>query len=307
MASSGSVAARLGGAVVAAGNALAMVDIGARDVVPGANDNLSGVGVVLSVASALRDEPPTGLRVILLSTGAEESFSEGMEAFARRHFDSLPPESTYVICVDTVGSPHLLLLEGEGMLGVRDYPKDFLRLVSECADRAGVRLWPGLRFRNATDGYSALRRGYPTAMVGSVDEYKLPTDYHWPSDTARPGGPRHGGGRGPAVPRGGHPPRRRTAGAGSCRARGGLPAKHLAHVALPDAVRLAQHPDLASANVLGGAQDLAGIALADGARLQQQPALLGPPGAGRCGARHAVGRDAGARAPGGCVDERPPI
>jgi Peptidase family M28 len=176
-------AARVGGAVIAAGNALAMADIGARDVVPGANDNLSGVGVVLSVASALRDDPPAGLRVILLSTGSEESFSEGMEAFARRHFDSLPPDSTYVICVDTVGSPHILLLEGEGMLGVRDYPEDFLRLITQCADRAGVRLWPGLRFRNATDGYSALRRGYPTAMIGSVDDYKLPTDYHWPSDT----------------------------------------------------------------------------------------------------------------------------
>ena len=122
--------------------------------------------------------------MILLSTGSEESFSEGMEAFARRHFHSLPRESTYVICVDTVGSPHLLLLEGEGMLGVRDYPKDVMRLVRECADGVGVRLWPGLRFRNATDGYSALRRGYPTAMIGSVDRYKLPTDYHWPSDTA---------------------------------------------------------------------------------------------------------------------------
>jgi hypothetical protein len=177
-------AVRRAGAVVAAGNALAMLDVGLRGVVPGANDNLSGVGVLLSIASVLRDEPVDDVRVILLSTGSEESFSEGMEAFARRHLRSLPRDSTYVIVVDTVGSPHLLLLEGEGMLGVREYPKDLLDLIRDCADRAGVSLWPELRFRNATDGYTALRLGYPAAMIGSVDRYKFPTDYHWPTDTA---------------------------------------------------------------------------------------------------------------------------
>lgn len=174
---------RQAGAVVSAGNALAMADIGARDVVAGANDNLSGVAVLLSVASALADDPVDGTRVILLSTGSEESFSEGMEAFARRHIGSLPRESTYFLCVDTVGSPHLLLLEGEGMLGVREYPKDLRRLIRACADHLGIEVWEGLRFRNATDGYSALRRGYQAAMIGSVDHLKFPTNYHWPTDT----------------------------------------------------------------------------------------------------------------------------
>jgi hypothetical protein len=42
----------------------------------------------------------------------------------------------------------------------------------------------GLRLRNATDGVIALRAGYQSAMFGSVDEFKMPTDYHWPTDTA---------------------------------------------------------------------------------------------------------------------------
>ena len=29
-----------------------------------------------------------------------------------------------------------------------------------------------------------LRRGYPTVALGSVDEFKIPTNYHWPTDTA---------------------------------------------------------------------------------------------------------------------------
>jgi hypothetical protein len=170
------------GAVISAGYVAAMVDIGVRSVVPGANDNATGVAVLLSLAHAFADEQPRGLRVILLST-SEESILEGMDGFARRHFPELPPERTHVINVDTVGSPYLLLLEGEGMLRVREYPKDFLALVKSCAEELGIYIWPNLRFRNATDGVIALKAGYPTVTLASVDEFKAPTHYHWPTDT----------------------------------------------------------------------------------------------------------------------------
>ncbi|MDQ3719786.1 MAG: M28 family peptidase [Actinomycetota bacterium] len=176
--------ARALGRVVCAAYAAAMADIGLRGAVPGANDNLTGVAVLASLARSLLDEPlPAGLRVILLSTGSEEAFMEGMQAFARRHFGSLPPERTHVICVDTVGSPRLVALEGEGMVWMNEYPKDFLALVQEEAARLGIELVPNLRLRNATDGLVALRRGYPTAVFGSVDYLKIPTNYHWPTDT----------------------------------------------------------------------------------------------------------------------------
>lgn len=174
---------RRAGTLLSAGFAAALADIGMRPVVPGANDNLSGVAVLMSVARALRDEPVDGVRVILLSTGSEESLMEGMVGFGRRHFPALPTATTSFVCIDTVGSPHLLLLEGEGMLGVKDYPPEFVALVRECADRVGVSLVLGLRFRNATDGLIALNAGYPSAMLGSVDRFKFPTDYHWPTDT----------------------------------------------------------------------------------------------------------------------------
>jgi Zn-dependent M28 family amino/carboxypeptidase len=120
--------------------------------------------------------------VLLVSTGSEESFMEGMQAFGRRHFASLPADRTHVICVDTVGSPELVMLEGEGMLWMNDYPKGFKDFVAECARRAGLHLRRGLRFRNATDALIALRAGYPTVMLGSVNRYKLPDNYHWRTD-----------------------------------------------------------------------------------------------------------------------------
>jgi putative aminopeptidase FrvX len=174
------------GTAISAGYAAAFVDIGLRATVPGANDNLTGVAALLSLAHALAAAggPPEGIRVILLSAGAEESHQEGMTAFAERHFASLPPQSTHVLCLDTLGSPRLAILEGEGMLKMTEYPAEVRDLVERCAEQAGVDVQRGLRFRNATDGLIALRAGYPCAALVSVDEFKVPTDYHWPTDTA---------------------------------------------------------------------------------------------------------------------------
>lgn len=171
------------GTILSLGSAAAFVEIGSRSVVPGANDNLSGVAVLTGLAQLLKDEPIAGTRVMLVSTGSEESFMEGMQAFGRRHFDRLPTGTTHFICVDTVGSPTLMELEGEGMLVMRDYPADFKDLVSRAAADEGVELVRGLRFRNATDGLISMKAGYPTVMLGSITEFKAPANYHWPTDT----------------------------------------------------------------------------------------------------------------------------
>ena len=132
------------GTLLSAGYAAAMADIGARRVVPGANDNATGCAALAGIARVLAGDPPPGTRVILLSTGSEESFSEGMVAFGRRHFRSLPTETTTFISFDTLGSPHLLALEGEGFLGIFEYPKDLLALVATTARELGIELKPGL-------------------------------------------------------------------------------------------------------------------------------------------------------------------
>ncbi|MGZ8632316.1 MAG: M28 family peptidase, partial [Solirubrobacteraceae bacterium] len=177
----GARALRIAGTVLALAAAAAFAEIGARGVVPGANDNLTGVATLTGLAQRLSREPVSGVRVLLVSTGSEESFMEGMQAFARRHFAALPTDRTHVICVDTVGSPELVMLEGEGMLRMHDYPAAFREAVAQCARRAGVHLRRGLRFRNATDALIARRAGYPTVMLGSVNRYKLPDNYHWPT------------------------------------------------------------------------------------------------------------------------------
>jgi Peptidase family M28 len=177
---------RLVGAGIAFAGAAtaAMIDIGARAVVAGANDNLSSVGVLVGLAAALRDRPVEGARVLLVSTGSEESFSEGMQGFGERHFGELDPERTEMICLECLGGPTLVVVEGEGMLRMRDYPIHMREAIADAARDAGEPITRGLRTTAATDAIIALRAGYSVATLASVDETKLPMNYHWPNDTA---------------------------------------------------------------------------------------------------------------------------
>jgi hypothetical protein len=156
-----------------------------RRVVPGANDNASGVVTLLAVARRLIEEPPRDLRVILLSAGAEESFSEGIRAFGERHFDELPRESTFFLSIDQVGSgDHLLVLRGEGFLKMHEYPRRALDLVDGIAEELGIRLYPDLRIHNGTDGLEPLAAGYETASLCGCNDLKQPGNYHWPNDVS---------------------------------------------------------------------------------------------------------------------------
>jgi acetylornithine deacetylase/succinyl-diaminopimelate desuccinylase-like protein len=162
----------------------AMADIGSRAVVPGANDNLSAVGALVGLAAALRDRPVEGVRVLLVSTGSEESFSEGMQGFGERHFSELDPDRTEMVCLECLGGPTLIVVEGEGMLRMRDYPAHMREALADAARDAGQPITRGLRTTAATDAIIALRAGYAVATLASVDETKLPMNYHWPNDTA---------------------------------------------------------------------------------------------------------------------------
>jgi hypothetical protein len=170
------------GTAMAAASAAVLADIGLRETVPGANDNATGVAVLVAIARALAAQPTESVRVMLVST-SEEALCEGMHGFARRHFPRLPRESTFFLSVDTVGSPHLLVLRGEGMIRMREYPAGSLALLDGLAEELGIELFPNLRLRNATDGIYPLAAGYECASLCSCTKLKQPANYHWPTDT----------------------------------------------------------------------------------------------------------------------------
>jgi hypothetical protein len=170
-----------------AGSALATAvfeDVARSPIVPGANDNLTAVAVLVALAERLRAAPVDGLRVVLASCGAEEVIQGGIYGFARRHFPALDRERTWFINLETVGSPRLIMLEGEGAVVMEDYHhRAFRDLIARVADQVGAHMRRGMRSRNSTDAVLPSRAGYPTATIASMNRYKQLSNYHLMSDT----------------------------------------------------------------------------------------------------------------------------
>jgi hypothetical protein len=171
------------GTAIAALTTATMADIATSPVVPGANDNLTAVAVLIALAERLREQPLEGLRVMLLSCGAEEVIQGGINSFAERHFPELPRDRTWFLNLDTVGSPILAMCEGEGPVVMEDYfDRRFRDLVARVADHSGAPLRRGLRARNSTDAVIPSHARYPTATLVSIDLHKALSNYHLPSD-----------------------------------------------------------------------------------------------------------------------------
>jgi hypothetical protein len=160
-----------------------IVDIMRSPTVPGANDNLSGVAVLVALAEALRAQPVDGLRVVLVSAGAEETLQDGIRGFVARHRHELDPTRTCVLNNDTVGSPRLIMVEAEGPFRMRDYRDPAFRdLVAACAGEEGLALERGFKARASTDSVITSRAGLPTATLASLTAWQAMANYHLPSD-----------------------------------------------------------------------------------------------------------------------------
>ena len=174
--------ARAGLIVGGIGTAL-VADIWRNATVPGANDNLSGVAVLVALAELLSESPLPSMRLLLVSCGAEETLQDGIRAFVSRHRHELDPQSTWFVNLDTVGSPHLIMLEGEGPVWMEDYAGPWLRdMLAAQAKCLGISLERGFRARSSTDSVIPSRAGYPIATLLSMTDWRSPANYHLPSD-----------------------------------------------------------------------------------------------------------------------------
>ncbi|HEY2160405.1 MAG TPA: M28 family peptidase, partial [Solirubrobacteraceae bacterium] len=181
----GSRAVALAGATLSAATVALGFDIARDRVVPGANDNLSAVAALVSLAEHLNRQPVDGIRVLLVSCGAEEVLQGGIYGFADRHFPSLARDQTWFLNLDTIGSPELVMLEGEGCFVMEDYPSpEFRDVIARAAERTTGPLRRGVRSRASTDSVIPSRAGYPVATLASWEpDTKLLSNYHLMSDT----------------------------------------------------------------------------------------------------------------------------
>jgi hypothetical protein len=165
-----------------------LVDIELSPIVPGANDNASGVATAVSLAEVLDADPPQNLDVWVLLSGAEECLQEGMRGFVRSHRRELEPEreDTYFLCLDSVGNGYIRYEASAGW--VVSYELD-PRLVELCdaiaaAEREGegrYRAEP-LRSGAASDSLPPRLAGYHAITISCRDERGVVPHLHRPDD-----------------------------------------------------------------------------------------------------------------------------
>ena len=151
-----------------------LIDIELSDVVPGANDNASGVATVLSLAEELGANPPANLDVWVLLTGAEECLQEGMRSFVRAHRGELDRETTYFVNVDTVGRGDVRFETGAGWVVSYQLDRRLVRALRRDRDRRPRGLGNRYQARPlvhglAGDSMPASHRGLPARRRSPAD------------------------------------------------------------------------------------------------------------------------------------------
>ncbi|HYH58422.1 MAG TPA: M28 family peptidase [Thermoleophilaceae bacterium] len=153
-----------------------LVDIALSDVVPGANDNASGVATVLRLAERYGGRLGH-FDVWVVFPGAEEALILGMGQWVKRHRRELDPERTVFLNVDTAGSGTPRWIEKEGLVVGMRYHPTLIRLCEAVGDGRGM------ISRNATDALAARAAGFPAITITSRNALDYAPHWHQPTDT----------------------------------------------------------------------------------------------------------------------------
>ena len=153
-----------------------LVDIALSDVVPGANDNASGVATVLRLADRYGGRLEH-FDVWVLFPGAEEALLVGMREWMRIHKRELDPERTVFVNVDMAGTGSVRWMEKEGLVLAMRYHPTLIELCEEIGEgRAMIS-------RQATDALIARSAGFPAITITSRNALDYAPNWHQPTDT----------------------------------------------------------------------------------------------------------------------------
>jgi hypothetical protein len=165
----------------------ALVDIELSDVVPGANDNASGVATAVALAADLEAEPTEHLDTWIVLPGAGECQQEGMRSFMRAHRDPLADRPTYFLNLDTVGHGSVRFVTAGGWIVSYELDRRLAELAAAIAeaDAPGDDHEPArpLAHALAGDEMPARLAGFPAIALTATDDDGYIPHLHLPSDT----------------------------------------------------------------------------------------------------------------------------
>ena len=154
-------------------------------VVDGANDNLTGCLVSMSV---LREMFILGERlehteVCCLITGCEEEGLRGAAAFAKANKEELSSVETVFIAMDTLRETHQFKVYTRGINGTQKNSEDVGKLLQQAGRRRGIHLPIAGWYPGATDAEAFSREGIASCGLCGIDHVPK-TYYHTRHDNA---------------------------------------------------------------------------------------------------------------------------
>lgn len=179
----GSRVLRAAGAAVVSLMALLALDIACSEVVPGANDNATGVAAALAIAGAFARDPLERTDVALLFTDCEEVGLGGIAAWLTAHASELDSARTLVVGLDTLGSGVPAVVSSDGAVTAR-FSADAGNWADRGALRAGVDPPRRVALVASSDVIVARHAGLRAISIVSADRHgTLGPHYHRLSDT----------------------------------------------------------------------------------------------------------------------------
>lgn len=150
--------------------------LGRRRDSPGADDNGSGVAVLLELGRRLVADPPAGVEVFLAFWGAEEKGLFGSRQFVRRFGADFPAERTAIVNVDCVGVGEVLgLYAGQGTFRRKPTDPEQLDRLEAIARQHGVptvRTWESIISGGSSDHAEWVERGYRLTASLIREDYR---------------------------------------------------------------------------------------------------------------------------------------
>jgi len=149
----------------------------------GANDNASGVAVLLSLAEQMVQTPLENTEVWFVATGGEEIGLVGARALARKHGKEL--KDAYFFAVDTVGAGGIHYTVQENFLGRADVSHEVVDVLVTASEKGQHRAIPYILRAGGTDAGAMLAKRFKAASISClIKDGKFP-EINWPTDTRK--------------------------------------------------------------------------------------------------------------------------
>lgn len=158
-----------------------------KKVVPGANDNLTGCFVAVSLARCMKEG---GIRfkntqVELLLTGSEEAGLRGANAWSKKYkpiFDEEGIETVF-IAFDSMRDYEWMTIYHRDMSGLVKNSARATKLIDKAAERLGIKLPHGVVPAGASDAAAVSKNGLHAVCIAAQNPHGAPY-YHNTRDTA---------------------------------------------------------------------------------------------------------------------------